>query len=106
MDHGVSGDESLQIARTYGQPARAATKLIELANERGAPDNVTVAVARVLGDERVTRGHRVTRETTPVRPVHAIRLAAPMVPISVGILALGLTGTAAAAIAWLNAAPG
>ncbi len=45
--HGlVSDDEIAEIASTY-PPDEAVDRLIDLANERGGPDNITVVIARV-----------------------------------------------------------
>ena len=48
----ISDAELLSIARTHAQPARAAEVMVRLANERGAPDNVTVLLARVVSSNQ------------------------------------------------------
>lgn len=45
----VSDEELVELA-AEGPPEESARKLVELANRRGAPDNVTVIVARVVSD--------------------------------------------------------
>ena len=46
--HGVIGDDEIAaILASEGDPARAATRLIESANEAGGPDNATVVVVRI-----------------------------------------------------------
>jgi hypothetical protein len=49
--HGlVNEDEILWHVRRY-RPDDAVNELVKLANQRGGPDNISVVVARVLGDE-------------------------------------------------------
>ncbi len=42
----VNADDITQVLSTEQDPERAARRLIELANERGGHDNITVIVAR------------------------------------------------------------
>src|SRR5579875_3779201 len=42
----VSESELQQVVQDHGQPERAAATLIQMANDRGSPDNVTVVIAR------------------------------------------------------------
>jgi protein phosphatase len=82
---GLSGqvrkDEIAQIATESADLVEACTRLIDLANERGGPDNITVVIARLdgeglqepSGDETV--GHEVyplldTESTTEPVPVY------------------------------------
>jgi protein phosphatase len=82
---GLSGqvrkDEIAQIVTASGDLAEACSRLIDLANERGGPDNITVVIARLegeglpepSGDETV--GHEVyplldTESTTEPVPVY------------------------------------
>jgi len=61
----VSGDELSRLVWTYGQPGLAAEKLVELANERGAPDNVTAVVARIRdGEQADDAADSITRVLT------------------------------------------
>ena len=46
----VHDHELASFVRELREPALIATRLIDLANKRGAPDNVTVVVARFLSD--------------------------------------------------------
>jgi protein phosphatase len=57
----VLGPETLhEILTTYAEPDAAVGKLIELANEGGGPDNVTVIVADVVPpDESSSSMYRV-----------------------------------------------
>lgn len=65
--HGmVFEDEILQIVMS--NPAQnAADKLIELARERGGPDNITVQIARYLGEEPAVNIGTTTIRTAPLR---------------------------------------
>ncbi len=82
---GLSGqvrkDEIAQIATGSADLAEACTRLIDLANERGGPDNITVVIARLDGDGLQepsgdeTVGHEVyplldTESTTEPVPVY------------------------------------
>lgn len=48
---GVVSNAELQALLNEGDPTGAVTRLVELALERGAPDNVTVVVADVMDDD-------------------------------------------------------
>jgi serine/threonine protein phosphatase PrpC len=50
----VRDEEMLEAVTTY-DPDEAAKLLIDLANERGGPDNITVQIVRVLGEEEARR---------------------------------------------------
>jgi len=50
LSNPVADNEISEVARRE-RPQQAAEALIALARERGGPDNVTVMVARILGDE-------------------------------------------------------
>jgi protein phosphatase len=82
---GLSGqvrrNEIAEVVMQHPEPADACTKLIELANARGGPDNITVVVARLSGDGLKTLqgdetvGHEVyplldTESTTEPVPVY------------------------------------
>jgi serine/threonine protein phosphatase PrpC len=45
--HGQIGDDELGALASHSDPAKACQDLVELANERGGPDNITVMLARV-----------------------------------------------------------
>lgn len=49
--HGVvSNEEILNAVSNYKEPSAACSRLIEMANEHGGPDNVTVLIARIDGN--------------------------------------------------------
>jgi protein phosphatase len=106
----VGREEIATIASQDGKDlARICTELIELANERGGPDNITVIVARFSGnkldqpteDEAV--GHQVYPLLDPestTEPVPVYKGSPPPTPqnraqmIIAGLLAAGLSGLA------------
>jgi serine/threonine protein phosphatase PrpC len=62
------------------RPVDAVDALVQLANDRGGPDNISVVIARVLGSEAdeadTERGLRALGETnTPTRPVDLSELS-------------------------------
>lgn len=46
----VKGDEIAKVVTAHPKPADACSELISMANDRGGPDNITVAIARFTGD--------------------------------------------------------
>ncbi len=46
----VKGDEIAKVVTAHPEPADACSELIYMANDRGGPDNITVAIARFTGD--------------------------------------------------------
>ena len=44
---GVIADDEIAFALSGAEPAEAARRLVDLANERGGPDNITVQIARI-----------------------------------------------------------
>lgn len=46
----VKGDEIAKVVTAHPEPADACSELISMANDRGGPDNITVAIARFTGD--------------------------------------------------------
>src|SRR6185437_13290626 len=45
--HGYVSDEQIRQTIAENEPAEAAQKLIDLANEAGGPDNITVSIFRI-----------------------------------------------------------
>jgi protein phosphatase len=83
---GLSGqvkDEELGAILTALSPDEAVRVLVDMANLRGGPDNITVIVARVL---HVPREHPDQPEPVPVPPASA----APVSQVLWGMMALGL----------------
>jgi protein phosphatase len=52
---GTTADQEIALLVSQFSPQVAADRLVALANERGGPDNITVLVARVWGDEDDTK---------------------------------------------------
>jgi PPM family protein phosphatase len=75
---GVVRDDDIARLLSFGDPTGSVMRLVDLALERGAPDNVTVVVADVVTDE-----HIVDTELAPVVVGAAgearVRLQLPMV---------------------------
>ena len=85
---GLSGqvrDEEMAAVLQSMPPAEAAQALIDLANLRGGPDNITVIVVRVL---RLLPGQAGSGDSSPVavRPVH------PAIWLSLGTTSLAALG--------------
>jgi PPM family protein phosphatase len=81
----VRGEEIAQVVHEEPDLVSACRRLIEMANERGGPDNITVIVARFEGtglqvaSQQDEVGHRVFRladseptATTPVVPMSSV----------------------------------
>ncbi len=94
---GLSGqvqDDEIGMVLSCLPPAEAVWALVDLANLRGGPDNITVVVTRVLGPQ-------IAQNTTPdtssgaayvnVQPVHPVVWTVMGVAVlaAVGLLALG-----------------
>jgi serine/threonine protein phosphatase PrpC/outer membrane biosynthesis protein TonB len=62
--HGVVSDEEIRQIASRETPEKGARKLIDLANARGGPDNISVVIARVPGSAAAPAGdkssHRIT----------------------------------------------
>lgn len=86
----VRGDEIARVVTEERDLPSACRQLIEMANERGGPDNITVIVARFEGDglrvadERDEIGHQVFRigdtDPTPRTPVQTPSVARIVTP--------------------------
>jgi serine/threonine protein phosphatase PrpC len=75
--HGLVSDEEIQAYVQRLRPADSVTSLVQLANERGGPDNISIVVARVRDHERdesdTARGLPVL--TDPPTPTDRLTLA-------------------------------
>lgn len=80
-------------------PEEAVRSLVDLANLRGGPDNITVIVVRVTGDPESSGGESAEAEARPARPVHPAVLGTGGLCL-VAALVLGAMGS------WLLAAAG
>jgi protein phosphatase len=83
---GLSGqvrDDELGMILASMPPAEAARSLIDIANMRGGPDNITVVVAKTAGQTWTqTSTNEMPRSRSVIRPVN------PNVWIALGVLAL------------------
>jgi protein phosphatase len=78
---GLSGqisDEELGAILQCLRPADAAQSLVDIANLRGGPDNISLIIARVVGDS----GQPESDESNPCEPVPRRRL--PSIPWLIG----------------------
>jgi PPM family protein phosphatase len=93
---GLSGpvkDEEIGMILACLPPADAVRALVDLANLRGGPDNITVVVARAVGNVWRAGGAGAAPELPGrTRPVHPIvwGFAGAMAAVGVSLLALGL----------------
>ena len=89
---GLSGqveDDEMGTILMCLPPAEAVAALVDLANLRGGPDNITIVVARVTGPQltKYTAGNGNTvAPSAPVRPVH------PLLWTVLGVAALAALG--------------
>jgi serine/threonine protein phosphatase PrpC len=101
----VVPEPDIRVVLERNQTADAARLLVDLANQRGGPDNVTVQVVRIPGGERAgeprTDEARTVRSpgSAPVRIVDQTRRARRVRRVAVA--AIALAGVLAALVAWL-----
>ena len=82
---GLSGpvkDEEMGMILGSMPPAEAVRALVDLANLRGGPDNITVIVAKAVGQVWQTSSNDMPRPRADLRPVN------PMLWIAMGVAAL------------------
>ena len=84
---GLSGqvkDEEMGAILQCLPPAEAARVLVDLANLRGGPDNITLVIVRIIASLPADKGDEVSEVTPPsvIRPVH------PALWTALGVLAL------------------
>jgi serine/threonine protein phosphatase PrpC len=103
---GLSGPvKDEEIGKILGclPPAEAVRALVDLANSRGGPDNITVVVVRISAPEPAASGEAKTgrsRSNAPPRPVHPALWTA-LVVMGLGTVGLGAWGPLGAALASL-----
>ncbi len=90
---GLSGQvEDAEIGMILGSlpPEQAARALVDLANLRGGPDNITVIVVQVTGPQVAAGGAEASPASKPsvVRPVH------PVLWVLLGVFGLAAAGLA------------
>ncbi len=109
---GLSGevsDAEIGAAMAILPPEQAAQFLLDLANLRGGPDNITVIIVKVHGQRFVTNQQAVEplvigKSTKPVKPIHPAVLVTSIVLGLAGLLTmllnpiLGIGGLAAGII--------
>jgi protein phosphatase len=93
---GLSGPvENDEIGKIVGcmPPEQAARALVDLANLRGGPDNITVIVIRIVGEPQLPQpdGSDPPDEEPPRRPVHPFILGITGL-LALGALVLGFLG--------------
>ncbi|MBN2577436.1 MAG: serine/threonine-protein phosphatase [Pirellulales bacterium] len=97
---GLSGqvsDEEIGAVLTCLPPEEAVQTLVNLANLRGGPDNITIVVAKVLGPLTAgTAASGPTDRAAPLRPVHPLlwTLLGATGLATLGFLAMGQWGVA------------
>lgn len=91
--HGVVGDATIAHIAQTAEPEEAACRLVDLANERGGPDNITVVVARVSG-AAASSGvptlvpEREVEERTGLPPIQERRARHRRTTVALALLAL------------------
>ena len=53
--HGLVHDEEMLAATTQNPPREACRKLVDLAKERGGPDNITIQLVRIEATSATTK---------------------------------------------------
>ena len=92
---GLSGpveDQEIGLILGAMPPAEAVRALVDLANLRGGPDNITVIVARVAGPPLSSAGGPRPQPLAPRRPLRSVH---PLVWTLLGVFALAAAGAAA-----------
>jgi PPM family protein phosphatase len=109
---GLSGqvkDDEIGMVLGCLPPTEAARALVDLANLRGGPDNITVIVVRVLGAQIAenTASEPSTRVCENVRPVHPLvwTVMGAAALAAVGLLAMGYALLALLAVFGAAVAP-
>ena len=72
---GQVGDDEIGLVLSCLPPSEAVRALVDLANLRGGPDNITVVVVRVLGPQiarAVSPDHAVNLASANLRPIHPL----------------------------------
>lgn len=93
---GLSGevsDAEIGAAMAILAPEQAAQFLLDLANLRGGPDNITIIIVKVHGQQYVTNPHTVEplvigKTTEPVKPIHTAVLVTSIVLSLAGLLTM------------------
>ncbi len=104
---GLSGqvkDDEMGMILGSMPPAEAVRSLVDLANMRGGPDNITVIIVKTAGPIWSQSSAEVPRPRAPLRPVHPIVWIVLGVLTLAGLLLLWMQQWVAAAAAFAAAA--
>ncbi|MBI2761250.1 MAG: Stp1/IreP family PP2C-type Ser/Thr phosphatase [Chloroflexi bacterium] len=100
--HGVVEDDAIAAIAAKEEPGTAVRQLIDLANQNGGPDNITVVVGRMAGEAPVSVPPPSPRMASKVPKTERVPAAALMAPSAVATAA---APAAAPPVAPLPAAP-
>jgi PPM family protein phosphatase len=104
---GLSGpvkDDEMGMVLGSMPPAEAARALVDLANMRGGPDNVTVIVAKTVGPLWSQAASDMPQPRAPLRPIHSTVWIAFGVLLLAGLLLLWMQQWIPAALGLVAAA--
>lgn len=90
---GEASDAEIGAAMAILPPEQAAQFLLDLANLRGGPDNITIIIVKVHGQKYATNQHAVEplvigKTTEPVKPIHPAVLVTSIVLGLAGLLTM------------------
>ena len=94
---GCVTDEEIASAMSYFSPADASQFLVDLANLRGGPDNITVVLAEVAGEQMATVAN--------AKPLAMNTSLEPPQPIPTAWWIAGCTSLLAAGVMWIAHQP-
>jgi protein phosphatase len=110
--HGPLEDDQLARAAAAGSLDQAARQLIQLANDRGGPDNITAVLARLESTHadswapvEAPSRHRAARRAAPPTPSNGRQKALRMLIIALLALVIALTGLTWVVFGMMRAAP-
>jgi len=103
---GVVPETEIAAVIERNRPADAARLLVDLANQRGGPDNVTVQLVQIPGGEPPARAAEIPVSRPPtITPARApVRRADPRIPI-VAAVCIGVAVILVSMILWMVMAP-
>lgn len=95
--NGCVTDEEIASALSYYSPEQASQFLVDLANLRGGPDNITVVLAEVADEQMATE--------IDAKPLSMAHSAESSQPIAAGWWIAGCTSLLAAGVMWMAQQP-